>query len=158
MMEPPFEKLLGRLLADEVGFIVVGGLAVTLNGYVRLTEDVDLLVDPSPENVARVIRSLSGFGEGFGGELSPADFGPEPGAIRIVEESENCQMDLFTILSGLTYDDLIKDASVGELGGCRFHFASKTQLIRIKSGSVREKDRLDANAMRQLLDDPRAFD
>jgi len=45
MMEPSFEKFLVKLLSDEARFIVVGGLAVTLNGYVRLTEDVDILID-----------------------------------------------------------------------------------------------------------------
>ena len=44
-MEPSFEKLLVTLARAEVRFIVVGGLAVSLNGYVRLTEDVDFVVD-----------------------------------------------------------------------------------------------------------------
>ena len=43
MMEPTFEKLLVHLLKNDIRFIVVGGLAVTLNGYVRLTEDIDIL-------------------------------------------------------------------------------------------------------------------
>ena len=43
-MEPSFEKLLVTLARAEVRFIVVGGLAVSLNGYVRLTEDVDFVV------------------------------------------------------------------------------------------------------------------
>lgn len=54
MMEPSFEKFLVKLLADEVRFIVVGGLAVTLNGYVRLTEDVDILIDLAPANVEKL--------------------------------------------------------------------------------------------------------
>ena len=43
-MEPSFEKLLGLLAENDVRFVVVGGVAVTLHGYVRMTEDVDLLV------------------------------------------------------------------------------------------------------------------
>jgi len=39
-MEHSFEKLLGRLAEGDVRFILVGGLAVALHGYVRLTEDV----------------------------------------------------------------------------------------------------------------------
>jgi len=41
-MEPSFEKLLARLADAAVEFVVVGGVAVTLNGYTRLTEDVDI--------------------------------------------------------------------------------------------------------------------
>lgn len=40
-MEPTFEKLLALLTASGVRFLVVGGVAVILNGYVRLTEDID---------------------------------------------------------------------------------------------------------------------
>lgn len=52
-MEPSFEKLLAALADGEVRFILVGGLAVALNGYVRLTEDVDILLDTEEENVRR---------------------------------------------------------------------------------------------------------
>ncbi|NRB73415.1 MAG: hypothetical protein HRU46_03570 [Verrucomicrobiales bacterium] len=41
-MEPSFEKLLVGLSKAKDDFVLVGGLAVSLNGYVRLTEDVDL--------------------------------------------------------------------------------------------------------------------
>lgn len=41
MMEPSFAKLLGVLAEARVKFVLVGGLAVTLQGYVRFTEDVD---------------------------------------------------------------------------------------------------------------------
>ena len=44
MMEPSFEKLLVLLAESGVHLVLVGGVAVTLQGYVRLTEDVDLLV------------------------------------------------------------------------------------------------------------------
>ena len=107
MMEPTFEKFLAHLISDDVRFIVVGGLAVTLNGYVRLTEDIDVIVDLESLNLTRFIDSLSRFGEGYGGEMELEDFTPEPGAIRLVEESEQCQVDIFSCLEGLFYDDLI---------------------------------------------------
>lgn len=69
MREPSFEKFLAHLIDGEINFIVVGGLAVTLNGYVRLTEYVDILVDLENPNIGRLIESLSKFGEGYGGEM-----------------------------------------------------------------------------------------
>ena len=38
-MEPSFEKLLVILAEARVDFVIVGGVAVTLHGYIRLTED-----------------------------------------------------------------------------------------------------------------------
>ena len=59
MMEPSFERLLARLAVANVRFVLVGGLAVALNGYVRLTEDVDILLEPSEPNVRRLLECLA---------------------------------------------------------------------------------------------------
>jgi len=157
-MEPSFEKLLGLLAEARVDFILVGGLAVTLQGYVRFTEDVAILIDAGPVNIRRLLDTLAGYGEGFARELSPEDFIVEEGAIRIVEEVEQCQIDVFTVMSGQTYSDVIKDADIFPLLGHEIRYASKNSLIGWKEKSVREKDRLDASALRRLLEDPGAFD
>lgn len=70
-MEPSFAKLLARLANHGVHFLVVGGVAVTLQGYVRLTETVDLLIDGDPSNVRRLLACLADYGEGHARELSP---------------------------------------------------------------------------------------
>ena len=158
MMEPSFAKLLGLLADANVKFVLVGGLAVTLQGYVRFTEDVDMLIDSSRDNVRRLLAALKHYGEGFARELSIDDFTDEEGAIRIVEEVEQCQLDLFTRMSGRTYDDVIQDADEFVLDGREIRFASKKSLISWKEHSVREKDRLDALALRELLANPHAFD
>jgi len=157
-MEPSFEKLLVLLANAGVGFVVVGGIAVTLHGYVRLTEDVDLLVDDNPGNIQRLLAALGSYGEGFARELTPADFTAEEGAVRVVEETEQCQIDLFTRLSGRTYADALADAERFPIGGHFIPYASKTSLIAWKSSSAREKDRLDVLALRRLMADPAALD
>ena len=70
-MDTPYEKLLAKLTRADVKFIIVGGVAVALNGFVRTTEDVDILIDPSIDNVAQLLGELRGFGEGHARELSP---------------------------------------------------------------------------------------
>ena len=45
-----FENLLEGLAQAKVDFILVGGLAVCLNGFVRMTEHMDILVDNAPAN------------------------------------------------------------------------------------------------------------
>ncbi len=156
-MEPSFEKLLVRLAEAGIEFIIVGGIAVTLHGYVRLTEDVDLLVDPSPANIRALLDCLATYGEGHARELSPDDFTDEEGAIRIIEETEQCQIDLFTVMSGKRFTDVIADACNFELAGHRIPYASSETLVGWKSRSVRDKDRLDAQALRRLEEDPKAF-
>jgi hypothetical protein len=158
MMEPSFAKLLALLADANVKFVLVGGLAVTLQGYVRFTEDVDMLIDSCPGNIQRLLAALEHYGEGFARELAVDDFTDEEGAIRIVEEVEQCQLDLFTRMTGRKYDDVIQDADTFLLDGRQIPFASKSALIGWKEGSVREKDRLDALALRELIANPQAFD
>ncbi len=157
-MEPSFEKLLVVLAEAKVKFIVVGGVAVSMQGYVRLTEDVDLLLEDAPDNLQRLLDALGGYGEGFARELSLRDFTDEEGAIRIVEEVESCQMDLFTVMAGKHYADILGDADRFPVGDHAIAFASKSSLIAWKGKSVREKDRLDAQALQRLSENPRAFD
>ena len=157
-MEPSFEKLLVRLADAAVEFVVVGGVAVTLHGYVRLTEDVDIVIHRTPENIQRLLASLASYGEGFARELSTDDFADEEGAIRVVEETEQSQIDIFVRLAGLRFADLITDAPSFEVAGRMIRYASKEALLRLKGSSSREKDRLDVAALRKLLEDPHAFD
>ena len=53
-MDTPYEKLLAKLARVDVKFIIVGGVAVALNGFVRATEDVDILIESSADNVTRL--------------------------------------------------------------------------------------------------------
>jgi predicted nucleotidyltransferase len=154
-MEPAFEKLLALLADAGVKFIVVGGVAVTLNGYVRLTEGVGILLEASPDNNRPFLETMCGYGEGFARELSSDDFTDEEGAIRIVEETEQCQVDVFTRMSGQHYADLLTDAETLRTSQHEIRYASRAALIRLKERSVREKDRLDVTALRRLENSPR---
>lgn len=47
-------KHLARLLEEEgVEYALIGGYAIAAHGYVRFSEDVDILVNPSRDNTRR---------------------------------------------------------------------------------------------------------
>lgn len=50
--------LLGALDAEGVEYVLLGGQAVNLHGIPRFTEDIDLFVRPTRENVARLRAAL----------------------------------------------------------------------------------------------------
>jgi hypothetical protein len=54
-----FERLLGALRQSGVSFVIVGGVAATVHGSVRLTTDIDVVYDRSPENIAHLVSALS---------------------------------------------------------------------------------------------------
>ena len=54
-----FLQLLRRFQEEGVQYVLVGGQAVRLNGFMRATEDVDVLLKPSRANGEKIIRALS---------------------------------------------------------------------------------------------------
>ncbi len=144
----PFEKLLVDLSRDEVAFITVGGVACALCGFVRTTEDVDLLVAADPDNLDRLLQCLARCGEGYARELSPADFPDEEGAVRLIEEFP---IDLFIRMGGRYYEDLLPYRRWTSLDGVQVPYLGAEGLILLKQDSVREKDRIDVAALRQRL-------
>ena len=144
----PFEKLLADLTASGIDYAVVGGVAVIANGYVRLTEDLDILVADSPENLVKLIETLARFGEGFARELTPKDFPRQEGSIRIMEEFD---LDIFTMMRGRILEDFRPHLRRCELITCSFLHLAPEQLVQLKQGSWREKDQLDVLAMKEIL-------
>ena len=59
---PRLEDLLSLCQAlnqEGARYVLIGGFAVILHGFVRATKDVDLLVDPSESNIRAVKRAMA---------------------------------------------------------------------------------------------------
>lgn len=143
-----FERVLAGLASAGVDFAVVGGVAVILNGYARQTSDADILVHPSEDNIRRLLTHLETWGEGWARELSVEDFGPQEGCVRLMEEFE---LDLFTQLQGRTLDEFRAELRYLDSGSVRIPYLHPKHLIELKSGSWRDKDRLDVAALEEIL-------
>ena len=143
-----YEGLLERLVTGQVKFALAGGLAVCLNGFIRTTVDVDIVIDNSPENVARLSKCLAEFGEGHGRDLTPSDLTNEPGAVRIVEDFD---LDIFVQMSGKTLAEFAPFIGYHPLkSGVQVPYLKAAALIETKTGSVRDKDRSDIGALRDI--------
>ena len=143
-----FEKLLAGLARSGVDFALVGGLAVILNGYPRLTLDADILVNKSADNLHRLLDCLRSWGEGWARELKAEDFELDQGAVRV---SEDFDLDIFVRMNGKVLDDFRPNLRYIESDGQRIAYLSPADLIFLKQESWREKDRLDVAAMKEIL-------
>ena len=142
-----FEELLADLSQHGVKYLLVGGLAVALCGFVRTTLDVDILIQADEENILRLLERLEHFGEGAARALTPADFTLEEGSIRIVEDFP---VDVFTIMSGQTYEDLLPLSAIHPIDDVEIVYLNAEGLIKLKSGSLRPQDQLDVQALREI--------
>jgi hypothetical protein len=75
----PLLYLLQRFREQGVEYVLVGGQAVRLNGYLRATEDVDVVIRASRDSGARIIRALDHFASAA--ELKPEWFAPGPDGV-----------------------------------------------------------------------------
>lgn len=140
-----FEELLSLLSSAKIKFIVVGGVACALNGFVRATEDVDILVETSEENIKNMLDTLQTWGDGYAKELTAEDFILSPGAVRLIEDFP---LDIFTLLNQKTYDDLLPGTQLTKQG---IRYLNAESLIEIKKDSFREKDKLDIIALTKII-------
>ena len=143
-----FEKLLADLVRAGIDFAVVGGVAVILNGYHRQTADTDILVSSRPENIRRLLDFLTSWGEGWARELSPEEFVPQEGSIRVVEDFA---LDIFTQMRGHSLEDFRPKLRSLTSGDVQISYLHPDQLIELKRHSFRDKDQLDVLAMREIL-------
>ncbi len=98
-------RVAALLDAEAVEYAVIGGYALALQGIVRLTEDVDILVEPTPENARRWVRALSQLPDGAARELvGDETLHEEPYAIRINDEFT---VDVMNSASGFSWKDML---------------------------------------------------
>ncbi len=149
-----FEKLLAALVAADVRFVTIGGLACAMCGFVRTTEDMDILVARDQPNIERLLDVLKGIGEGHARELAVADFADEEGAIRLIEDFP---VDMFVRVCGHSYESLLPYREWHAAGSARIPYLGPAGLILLKQGSLRDKDRIDVAMLRRLLHEQREF-
>ena len=140
---PPEGSDLVRLCAElnRLGakYIVIGGLAMNELGLVRVTEDIDLLIEPSDGNQQLIREALRILPERAIDELGPEEDLREWVVVRVNDE---ITVDLMTSACGVSYADGIDDVSLRTISGIEIPFANRDLMIRLKQGN-REKDRID---------------
>jgi hypothetical protein len=143
-MHSGFEELLSIFNAHEVKYLVVGGHAVMLYTEPRYTKDLDLWVEPGPENASRVFRALAAFGAPLTG-LSPDDFAHEGFFYQIGVPP--VRVDLLMSISGLQFADAWPNRNPSMIGGQNVWFIGRADLVRNKRASGRHIDLHDAELL-----------
>jgi hypothetical protein len=143
-MNPDFLDIIRALLDAEARFIIVGAYALNVYVNPRATGDLDIWIEPIPENASKVIRALQSFGAPLT-DISEADF-VTPGVIFQIGLPPR-RIDLMTEVSGLRFDEAWGDRSMLPFGSFTIPFLSKAALIKNKRATGRLKDLLDLDAL-----------
>ena len=143
-MNPDFVDLLRAFIAADVRFLIVGAYALALHGRPRATGDLDVWIDATPENAARVMLALSAFGAPLA-DVSIDDFSREGVTYQIGVPPG--RIDILTELTGLSFAEAWPDRLRRPFGDIDVDFIGRAAFIRNKRATGRAKDLGDIEGM-----------
>lgn len=140
-----FEIILSALVARDIRFVLVGGVAATIHGSARFTNDLDICYDTAPDNVDRLVAILT--------EWQAYLRGVEPGLPFILDRRTFRTTPLLTLTSTMgaidlldhvpgvgDYADAIKGSETVRIGATEFRALTLEALIASKKAVRRKKD------------------
>jgi hypothetical protein len=128
---------------------VVGGYAVAYHGYPRYTGDLDVFVEASPQNAAKLVKVYGEFGFDRSA-LKPEMFMVPDNVVRIGHEP--VRLEVLTSISGVAFADAYPRRIDVTVNGLVVPFISLVDLIKNKTSTGRGKDRVDAEALQKRPD------
>lgn len=144
-----------RAMNDEgVEYITFGAIALWAHGIVRVTEDADFFVAPTPDNIERLKRALRRvWNDPHIDEIEADDLLGDYPAVRYAPPDTELYFDFVTRLGeAFAFDTL--EWEMAEIEGVSLRVVTAPQLYRMKRDTVRSKDRGDAEALRQRFSLP----
>ena len=144
----PLLRLMERLEEEGVHYVLIGGQAVRLNGFVRATEDVDLLVEATMENGKRIKRALAFLPAAA--ELDVSWFTPDGrGHAENIRVADALLVDLVFEANGETWKSLAPYVREIAIDGVKLRVPDIDGLLKTKS-RYRAKDQLDRRVLLRI--------
>lgn len=150
------DELLVALTRADIRFVIIGGIAVGVHGYVRATKDLDIVPDPDRGNLVRLARLLADVdAEHVGlGDFSPDEFPFDPLDADQLAQGANFRLntslgplDIMQWIAGIeadpAYSALARDAIKVTFRGHELLVAGFDHLRAMKIAAGREQDLLD---------------
>lgn len=153
-----FVPIIEKLNNADVRYVVVGGLAVVLQGHNRLTGDIDIVIDLEQSNCLKAINLLTENGfmprvpvkaSEFADATKRGEWINEKGMTvfsMFLKANPICGIDLF-VEYPLPFDRLFKNSELKTLGEIKVRVASIDDLIEMKTKVARPKDLEDITAL-----------
>jgi predicted nucleotidyltransferase len=146
MMDIFEEELLNywRSLNDHgVRYIMVGGVAINLNGYNRTTDDIDVWIEDTIENREKYRQA---FKEYSGIDLHMMDHLQVVPGWTDFALNNGFKLDLLFQMKGLeqySFDECLRQSNIAEIDGVKVPFLHINFLIANKKAVNRPKDQTD---------------
>lgn len=139
------ESVLKSLNAHRVRYVVIGAAAFPAHRYVRVTLDIDILIDATPANAGRTLEALREAGYDVS-DISQEELLTKKLLIRqYIQET-----DIHPSAVGVEFEDVWRHRVRGKIGGTAANIASLDDLIAMKRAAGRPKDLEDLRVLLRL--------
>jgi predicted nucleotidyltransferase len=149
------QEVLTLLGKHQVKYLIVGGEAVIYYGHARLTGDIDLFYEASPDNVANLYQTLDEFWKGDIPEVDSSEELLEPGIILQFGAPPN-RLDLLNTIDGVSFQEAWSNKTTVHIrvqdNEVPVYFIGLGDLIRNKETLGRYKDLEDLKYLRKARD------
>lgn len=162
-----FETIVRALNGAGVRYLVAGGLAVTAHGYLRFTNDVDIVLALDNDNIPAAFEALAVIGYRPTVPVTAEQFADPATRQRWIDEKGMTVLNFFSdthretpldifVKPVFDFEDEYAAALQGEiLPGIEARFVSIPTLITMKRGTGRAKDEDDIQHLQWLLEERR---
>ena len=148
MLNDDYKEMLQLLSDAGVEFLVVGAFALAAHGYPRTTGDIDIFINPTPDNARKVYAALQKFGAPLV-DLDETDLTKENLIYQIGVAPR--RIDILTSISGVTFAEAAADQVRMAVDGQIIPLISPRKLIQNKTAVGRPKDLEDAAKLKNVL-------
>ncbi len=143
-LDRDFREFIECCIARDVRFLIVGAYALGVHGRPRATGDLDVWVDPTPDNASNIMLALEQFGAPLG-HVTAEDFS-RPGIVFQMGLPP-LRIDVLTELTGLTFDEAWPTRARADFGPVAVDVIGREAFIKNKRATGRAKDLGDIEAL-----------
>ncbi len=144
-MEKELIKIIKTLNKHKIKYLLIGGFAAVLYGVPRSTFDIDIAISPDSKNIGDTITLLSGLGF----SQIPEEESHIKQEHGIALTNGKVEVDLMFIEQPM-FDIIYEYHTKLSYKGTIIKLPNIMDLVSIKESSLREKDRLDAQMLRNI--------
>lgn len=146
-----FLDLLSVFAEEQVSYLVIGGYAVGYYASPRFTKDLDLLVEPTPDNLVRVYRALANFGAPS--QVLESLQNLQPGEVLWMGNPP-VRVDILQQVDGVDFAEAFERREHAKWKSIDVSLISREDLIASKRAAGRPQDLIDVD---NLLGDTSEF-
>lgn len=137
------QKVFASFEKNDVRYVIIGGIAVVLHGVPRLTLDLDILIEPTPENAERLLKALLDAGFVTAGLTTSAQL--LENEITVFDDVE--RIDVQTRTPGIAFADAWNRHELFHIQDMAVRVISRADLIASKRAAGRPVDIEDVRAL-----------